>query len=915
MIRQAYRRHFTSRAGLMIWLLVLFALAEIPAASQKLKGKILDQSGQPVGYATVYVDEIKLGTTSNARGDYELRLPPGNYIVLFQSLGYEPVIESINIGEIDVEKNAVLPEQIYEIQEVRISPSGEDPALSIMRKVIGLTPYYLNYIDHYKAEVYIKGNLYLRKIPKLIQKSMRMGSTGESSYISAGGKATEDEDILKEGDSFFLESYNEIEFTAPDKYVQRVISLNSTFPDQSNGISPMEYIQASFYQPVIAELAISPLSPQAFSYYKFRYIGTTFQGNNTINKIEVIPRQKSQQLFSGTIFIIEDLWCLHSVDLTNENIAGKIRVRELYIPVREDVWMPVSHQFDIDLQIIGIRADVGYTSSVKYIDVLPNEKLQKPGDLATGFAGRYQPDSVVTKSGSEINRILRKEELTNRDMVKLGRLLDKESKNTRPDSVVKNLEIKDNTTHIIEPDAARKDSAYWAEIRPIPLSEIELKSVRKSDSIKTAASGIRKTAADTSSSQGDRKRASGFRTAINRVMSGHTWSDTSGLRFTYGGLMNLKSLSFNTVDGFIYGLDFRINKQLKHSRSISLYPDFRWAFSREKLMWGVNANYSVQGMNPSQFYLRTGSSSNDMAKGGGINPLINSITSLLMERNYMKLYDSRYLTLGYEKEIINGLKLNFEGGYEERRLLENTTSFSVFDTKREYSPNLPVNEYLDPENGIGSYLSDQKHFEFVTNVTFTPYQKYRVYKGNKSPEGSDWPTFMFTWKHGANLSVPYSGKYSHFDMFRFEVSQQRETGPFSEFRWRIRTGGVANNRDLPWFDFFHFNSQPVRVLINNYDDAFMLPAYYSLSTPEFFGEAHIKYTTPYLLLKLLPGLSTTLIRENLIFSYLGTQNRGHYTEIGYSLSEIFFIGEAGIFAGFDNLNYNSFGVKLTLKID
>ena len=106
MIRQADRRHFTCR-GTMLWLLILFAIAEIPAASQKLKGKILDQSGQPVGYATVYVEEIKLGTTSNARGDYELRLPPGNYMVLFQSLGYEPVIESISIGEIDVEKNAV----------------------------------------------------------------------------------------------------------------------------------------------------------------------------------------------------------------------------------------------------------------------------------------------------------------------------------------------------------------------------------------------------------------------------------------------------------------------------------------------------------------------------------------------------------------------------------------------------------------------------------------------------------------------------------------------------------------------------------------------------------------------------------------------------------------------------------------
>jgi len=909
------RKHRASVGQTLTWILILLVMTEIPAVSQKLKGRIVDLSGNPVGYATVYIDELKLGTTSNARGDYELRLPPGKYNVLFQSLGYAPVIETIIMGETDVEKNTVLPEQVYEIPEVRISQSDEDPALPIMRKVIGLAPYYLNYIDHYKAEVYIKGNLYIKRIPKIIQKSMRMGSTGESSYVSAGGKASENEEILKEGDSFFMESFNEIEFNVPDKYLQRVVSFNSTFPDQGNNISPMDYIQASFYQPVIAELAISPLSPQAFSYYKFRYLGTTFQGNNTINKIEVIPRQKSQQLFSGTIFIIEDLWCLHSVDLTNDNIAGSIRVRELYIPVREDVWMPVSHQFDIDLKIIGIRADVGYTSSVKYLEVTPNEKLQKPGDIATGFAGRYQPDSLVTKSGTEINRILQKEELTNRDMVKLGRLLEKESKKTRPDSVVNSLEIKDNTTQIIEPGASRKDSSYWADIRPIPLSELELLSVRKSDSAKAAASEIRKNVPDTASFQGSKKRTSGFKTTFNRIMSGHSWSDTSGLRFTYGGLMNLKSLSFNTVDGFIYGLDFRINKQLRHSRSISIYPDFRYAFSREKLMWRVNASYSAQGMNPSQVYFRIGSTSTDLGKNGGINPLINSFTSLLMERNYMKLYESGYLTLGYEKEIINGLKLNFEGGYEERRLLDNNTTFSIFDTKRVYTPNIPENEYIDPLSGAVSYLSDNKHFEFVTNVTFTPYQKYRVYNGNKSPQRSDWPTFMVTWKHGANLSAPYTGEYDHFDMFRLEVSQRRETGPFSEFRWRIRTGGITGKRGLTWFDFFHFNPQPIRILLEKYEDAFMLPAYYSLNTPGFFGEAHLRYTTPYLLLKFLPGLSNTLMRENLTVAYLGTRNRDHYTEIGYSLSEIFFIGEAGVYAGFNNLKYNSIGMKFFFRID
>ena len=97
-------------------------------------------------------------------------------------------------------------------------------------------------------------------------------------------------------------------------------------------------------------------------------------------------------------------------------------------------------------------------------------------------------------------------------------------------------------------------------------------------------------------------------------------------------------------------------------------------------------------------------------------------------------------------------------------------------------------------------------------------------------------------------------------MFRFEVSRNSSIGAFSNFRWRLRTAGFLDNRNLTFYDFFQINSQPFPVLLNNYEDAFMIPSFYSLSTPEFYVEGHLKYTTPYLILKLLPGISNTLMR-------------------------------------------------------
>ena len=892
-----------------IFLIILISTSVSHA--QILKGKIINQSGDPIQYSTIYIQELKQGTTSNTKGDYEIKIPAGKYLVIYQSLGFSPVFINITISDQTITKNVVLPVQYYEIPEVRITASGEDPAYIIMRKVIGLAPYYLNNVSYYKAEVYLKGNLVIHRIPKLFQRSMKIEARRES-----GSSA--DNTTMKEGDSYLMESFNEIEFTAPDKYFQKVISSNSTFPEQGNEISPMDFIQASFYQPVLADMAISPLSPAAFSHYNFKYLGASLQGNFTINKIEVIPKRKSQQLFAGTIYIIEDLWCLHSVDLTNENLVGKVRIQQLYIPVQDEIWMPVSHKFEINIGVIGFKADAGYGGSVKYIEVKPNLALQKPKTISTNYTGRTgstenTPDTVVTKTKQQIDKILEKDQLSNRDMVKLARLMEKESEKSIDDSSRKNLEIKDNTTHIIEKDANRKDSAYWAEIRPIPLSDIEIRSLRVSDSTKAILS-LKELKNDTITSAVKKEKKKFFKT-VQQIGFGHTWSDTTGFSFTHDGVIDTKNFSFNTVDGFIIGLNFRISKSWKNSRSLSVFPDVLYAFSREQLMWRVNANYNFNGLKQRQLFIRTGITSKDIGNGGGINTLLNTATSLLLEKNYLKLYESRYLTLGFRSEIINGLNLELSTSYEDRRVLQNTTDYSLIESSREYSDNTPDNIYLAPGSNPINALSDQKYADFVTKVTYTPYQRYRINKGNKIPSGSDWPTFNLTWQHGINdfSEMAYSSK--HFDMLRVEVSKSRNIGAFSDFRWRVRAAGFLDNRSLTFYDFFHFNPQPLPLLLNDYQDAFMIPAFYSLSTPEFYGEVHLKYTTPYLLLKLLPGLSNTLMRENISLSWLGSRYHKNYTEIGYSISEILLLGEIGVYVGFEDIKYKSAGAKLVLRFN
>ena len=118
-----------------------------------------------------------------------------NIQLLYQSLGFEPVLFNITLTDKTVIKDVILPVQYYQIPEVRITASGEDPAYGIMRKAIGLAPYYLNNISYYKANVYLKGNLVINKIPRLLKKSMKI----EAQEANPDLQTTT---TMKEGDVF-----------------------------------------------------------------------------------------------------------------------------------------------------------------------------------------------------------------------------------------------------------------------------------------------------------------------------------------------------------------------------------------------------------------------------------------------------------------------------------------------------------------------------------------------------------------------------------------------------------------------------------------------------------------------------------------------------------------------------------------
>jgi hypothetical protein len=260
------------------------------------------------------------------------------------------------------------------------------------------------------------------------------------------------------------------------------------------------------------------------------------------------------------------------------------------------------------------------------------------------------------------------------------------------------------------------------------------------------------------------------------------------------------------------------------------------------------------------------------------------------------------------------LILSLQARYEQRDPLENTTSFTFFNPGKEYSPNIPDNPFVSGDvEGYNPLISfSHSHLSLSAQLTYTPRQPYRIRNGYKMYEDSDYPTFSLQWRHGYNFNDTLSG---HFDAIRVEINRSDRFGPFNEISWRIIGGGFVNRNNVQLQDMHFFNTQASPVLINNYEDAFYLKPYYSISSPSYFAEAHLRYYSSILVLKRLPGLSNTLTREKVSFSGLWTPYEGFYYEAGYALSEIFFMAEVGVYAGFNDLSWHGIGLRLTLKFD
>jgi hypothetical protein len=386
------------------------------AQTYSLSGNVSDNSGKPIPFGTIYLQSTSNATSANERGFYCLNVEKGQHNIVFKFIGYEPKVVPIDVRQDSVFNVSLTPE-LYRLNDVVIN----SPAVSadeIIRKVIRSKATRKDLVKNYAADVYMKG------VQKIADAPKKFLGEDVSKVLSL--------DSNRKGILYLSESQSKLYYKAPDNYREVMLASKVSGKNESLSFNNATDLIADFNKNILQfdELSvkgfISPLADFAFQYYSYKLLGQYIENGRLIDKIEVIPRHNFGPVFSGELYIVENSWQVHSLNLVlnkraNINFADTVRFRQQYIPVAENVWMPASLQLTFRGKVLGFHFE-GYFLSI-YSNYAVNGSL---------------PDNFFS---GEILRVV---------------------------------------------DDVKRDRTYWLRNRPVPLTDEEKEDYNLKDSVEAA---------------------------------------------------------------------------------------------------------------------------------------------------------------------------------------------------------------------------------------------------------------------------------------------------------------------------------------------------------------------------------------------------------------------------------------------
>jgi len=813
----------------------------------RISGTVTDEKGDPLPYASVFIKGTTIGTTANNRGKFFMDLEPGNYTITCQHVGYTRQEKPVAVVGGPQELNFQLLLQQTTMKEVIVRAGAEDPAYEIIRNAIKKKKEYVEPLDSFTCEAYIKTLIRARKVPKKILGKKIEESDRKDMGVDSAGK----------GIIYLSESLTKIASKKPGKLKLEVLSGRES---GSNGFGFNFPTFTNFYKNNVNVFAMQQLSPRGFvspiadgaiGYYRFKYLGSFFEDGKEINQIKVIPRRKYEPLFSGTINITEGDWRIHSLDLmllkeSQLQILDTLVIKQIHVPIGNNVWETKDQTIYFTFNIFGFDAIGNFINVYNKYDANPQ------------FSKKYFNNVVMAYDTA----------------------------------------------------ANKKTRQYWDSVRPVQLEAEEATNYRIKDSAFLAQHDSARSKHTIDSMRKQQGRVTAMKILWNGYTRSNfhpdhpfTYSWQPLLKNIYyntveGVVVNTEAVFRKSFPALRQQISFtphiRYGFSNAHLNAWGTLVFSKRVFNRDADgLGGVSSR--------SSWTFSGGKRIDQFNKENPITPLFNTVYTLLFRRNYMKLYENYYGSLAWNKRFDNDLRITGSLLYEDRLPLDNSTNYSLIKNEdRLFTPNYPFEKIA---------AQFERHQALIAGIAlqFKPGQKYVQFPRGKMAVGSKYPTLSLSYYKGIENLL---GSDVNFDKWKFAVWDEKNFKLLGLLKYNFSMGGFLNTKKVFIQDYQHFNGNQV-FYASPYLNSFQLAPYYANSTTAaFYLVGNIEHHFNGLLTNKIPlfrKLNWHLVAGSNAF-YVNTNN--NYVEVFAGLENIFKLFRVDVVASYLNGNTGQVGVRV-----
>lgn len=630
-------------------------------------------------------------------------------------------------------------------------------------------------------------------------------------------------DSTRSGIVYLSETISEITYRAPDDFKEKILASKVSGNDNGFSLNSARESEFSFYNNTVDINAkiVSPIADYGFNYYDYKLEGVFYDENGQLINKILVTPKRPRD-----------------------------RVFKGFIYIAEDSWQIYGVELDVTGVAIQFEAieTLTFTQNFKYSEAYKFWiKISQTVDFSFSMFG-ISGDGRFTAVYSDYN------------------FTPNFARNTFSREVMSFAEA-----------ANKKDSDYWQTVRPVPLTTEELSDYIKKDSIQELRNS--RTYLDSV----DRVRNS-FK--FSNLLFGYSHSN-SYKKNNFNVSSPLFGTNFNTVQGWNTPLNisFRQNLDEYSGKYWRIAGSLNYGFSDDRLRYTAQFQKKFNNFSRPILTLSGGVQTEQINNNNPISERVNTIASLIFQRNYMKLYERQFVEISYQQELFNGFTLFSDISYQQRNALFNSTQ-QVWRNRdgMEYTSNNP----LQPENYGSSPFEDHRIYKLNLTGRINFAQNYMSYPDAKyNMDNNKYPTLFLGYEKGGGATV--SGY--DFDQFKASLRQDISLGNKGSFSYNVRSGTFLNGENIAYLDYQHFNGNETQIGYGSYLNKFHLLPYYALSTNKNYLEGHFEQDFKGWVLGKIPGINR--LNYNLVLGahFLSTVDNKPYLE--YS-------------AGLDNLGWGKF---------